>query len=634
MFNPSQFPCSYLNLSRLGARISIAFAVSSMIALPSVAQVTVNQSVEKALTTSPEVQIRSRNYQAASADQDIGRAAYRPTLDVQAGTGWERRTPPTTDPQSYSRPTASVQLRQVLWDGFAAINEVNRLGFNRLAKFYEFASVADQTALEAARAHMDVRRYTELSELAHDNWVIHKETHDQIEERAKAGVGRRVDLELATGRLALATSNWVIENSNLHDVSARYARVVGEAPKNLTSQTPNVASFLPIGGNGGNDFVRNAIAENPDFLASVSNVRAAKYQILARRAAYGPTIEARASGNWDKNLSGVPGTFNTSNAGIYLNYNLFRGLGDVNRVRQAKELEFAAEDTRDKVCRDVRQQTVIAYNDVRKLIEQLQYLDQHVLSLDKARVAYRQQFDIGQRTLLDVLDIENELFQARRAVVNARYDQHIAEYRTLTQASRILPAFGLAPTQKNLPDDGDYKEMLQDALIRCDAMMTEAPAMDMAASLTNRTPLPVAPATPTPGAVATAPATLNAVPAPNTVPNSCEETVKAWAIAWSTTNLNTYLGFYSSKFQPESRADIANWRGSRAQRLARKQIAVEVESLSCKRLANGNYEASFQQRYRSSEYNDDVQKTLVLAPENGMLKIIRESSIPKTSSAN
>lgn len=626
MFNPSQLPCSYLSLSRLGARTSIALAISAMIALPSVAQVSVNQSVEKALTTSPEVKIRSRNYQAASAEQDVGRASYRPTLDVQAGTSSERRTRDNTDPQTYSRPTASVQLRQVLWDGFAAINEVSRLGFNRLAKFYEFASAADQTAFEAARAHMDVRRYAELNELAQDNWAIHKETHEQIEQRAKAGVGRRVDLELATGRLALAQSNWLVEISNLHDVSARYARVVGEAPKNLTSQSPNVASFLPGGGSGVNDFVRNAIAENPDFLASVSNVRAAKYQTLARRAAYGPTIDARASGSWDKNLLGVPGTSNTSNAGIYLSYNLFRGLGDVNRVRQAKELEFAAEDTRDKVCRDVRQQTVIAYNDRRKLSEQLQYLEQHVLSLEKARVAYRQQFDIGQRTLLDVLDIENELFLARRSVVNARYDLQIAEYRTLTQASRILPAFGLAPTQKNLPDDGDYKEMLQDALIRCDAMMTEAPTMDMAAALANRTPLPVA--------VATAPAAPTEAPAPDKLPSSCEEAVKAWAIAWSTRNLNSYLGFYSSKFQPETNADIASWRELRAKRLARKQIAVEVESLSCKRLANGNYEASFQQRFRSNEYNDDVQKTLVLAPENGTLKIIRESAIPKTSRAN
>src|SRR5690606_11057711 len=110
----------------------------------------------------------------------------------------------------------------------------------------------------------------------------------------------------------------------------------------------------------------------------------------------------------------------------------------------AAETLNVAKDMREKTCRDLRQTLSIAYNDVQRLEEQLRYLDQHQLSIEKAREAYRRQFDIGQRTLLDLLDAENEYFQARRAYVNAVYDKAIAETRTLSGMGRLMKALGVA----------------------------------------------------------------------------------------------------------------------------------------------------------------------------------------------
>jgi hypothetical protein len=87
-----------------------------------------------------------------------------------------------------------------------------------------------------------------------------------------------------------------------------------------------------------------------------------------------------------------------------LNYNLYNGNADSARIRSAQESLSVAKEQRDRSCRDIRQVTSIAWNDVRKLREQIRYLEQHALSTEKARDAYRQQFDIGQRSLLDVLN--------------------------------------------------------------------------------------------------------------------------------------------------------------------------------------------------------------------------------------
>ena len=82
---------------------------------------------------------------------------------------------------------------------------------------------------------------------------------------------------------------------------------------------------------------------------------------------------------------------------------------------------------RDRACRDVRQTVAIAHNDIRKLQDQLVALDRNVLAIEKARDAYRQQFDIGQRSLLDLLNAENELYTAKRSYANAEYASLLAK---------------------------------------------------------------------------------------------------------------------------------------------------------------------------------------------------------------
>lgn len=428
-------------------RLRSALAVAVMAAFPLVAGSAVPEALRdaarKAVASNPEVQATWHAFRAAGEDREVARAGYLPRLDVQGSVGRESQWQSGQSSDSFIHKNLTVSLTQMVYDGFFTRSEVARLGFARLARYYEVLESAEGAALEALRAYGDVLRYRELVRLAQENYVQHKQIYDQIAERASAGVGRRVDLEQASGRLALAESNLLTEVSNLHDVSARYQRIVGEVPGR---ELPGLAAGSVLAGlpPSSGEALRVAFNSNPALNAAVENVRAGQAQIDARRAAYQPRVDLRARQALDHRLDGFDGRSREGVVEAVVSYNLYRGGADEARLRQAADNLNQARDLREKACRDLRQTLAIAYNDARRLLEQLRYLDQHQLSIEKAREAYRRQFDIGQRTLLDLLDTENEYFDARRAYVNASYDQFIAQARALSGMGQLMSALGVA----------------------------------------------------------------------------------------------------------------------------------------------------------------------------------------------
>ena len=163
-----------------------------------------------------------------------------------------------------------------------------------------------------------------------------------------------------------------------------------------------------------------------------------------------------------------------------LNWNLYNGGSDQARVRQQVNLTNQAADTRDRVCRDTRQVAAIAFNDTRKLIEQLVYLERNTLAIEKARDAYRQQFDIGQRSLLDLLNAENEVYTARRSYANADYDLALAYARAQAALSQLATQLGIARTDRAAEEAAGWSAD-GDAPARCPADAVEIRAVDRAA---------------------------------------------------------------------------------------------------------------------------------------------------------
>lgn len=580
---------------------------------------TLKAAVQKAIDANPEVTAKFNAYRAADDAIDIARAGYYPRVDLSAAAGQDRDRVDNRSPQNQSlkRAGAALTLTQLLWDGLATKNDVGRLGHERLARYFEVVDASEQIALQAAQAYYDVLRFRRLMQLSEDNFVQHQTAWNQIQSRFKAGVGRGVDLEQAAARVALAQSNLNTDISNLYDVSSRYLRLIGEQPPAAMPLPTGFSTGLP--GNA-QEAAGLAVRRNAAISASIESLRAAEQLVSVRESAYQPRVEARVRGGAGKNFDGVRDQRNDSTAEVVLNWNLFNGGADRARVRQQANFVNQAADLRDKACRDARQTVAIAFNDTRKLVDQLVYLDRNTLAITKARDAYHQQFNIGQRSLLDLLNSENEVYTAQRSYVNADFDLQIAYLRTLAATNQLIPRLGVgSETAPPAPDEADGWTAGNDAPGRCPAEAVPTMTMNTEVLMQRATA-----ATPAP---MVAPAASASAPSQAVTPLTATplQRVGEWAAAWQARDTAAYFAFYAPTFSPDG-GSLDRWRASRRAALARPgDIGVTIANPVATAVDATTVETRFRQSFRSATFRDVSDKTLTWKLIDGKWLIVKES---------
>ncbi len=583
---------------------------------------TIKESAQQAILSNPEVQAKWHSFQSTSSSRDAAFGAYLPSVNLSLDAGKDNHET-RLGKSDLTRNSAALSLNQMLYDGFLTSNQVKQLDHLKRVRFFELQDTSEAVALEVVRAYSDVVRFRKLVSLSEDNYVRHRAVFEQIQAKAKAGVSRRVDLEQISGRLALAESNLVTEISNLHDVSARFQRLVGVMPGKDLENLSLFSNGMP---NSIHSALNTAFTTHPALLASIENISSVHSSLSARRAAYQPRLDFKARTERANNINYLTGRTNNNIAEIVMTWNLFNGGSDKARVQEAANQVNLAKDLRDKSCRDIRQVLAIAYNDTRKLTEQLNFLDQHQLSIEKARDAYRQQFDIGQRSLLDLLDTENELFQAKRSFTNAEIDLFFAFARTHAGMGKLHAALGL--TRRD--DGSDNLKMLD---VKADEASANCPIESPEIYVINKAALDkraldginiVETSKPTATIQVPAPATAVQNVAPTDIAGNARiailNSLKEWREAWISRNPDAYLDFYAKNYTSRE-----SWKAARRARLLNaEKITLELTDVKFNMQDAKHATTSFQQDYRSATYQDNLQKTLYWEESNGKWRIVNE----------
>ncbi len=428
-------------------KIILAVVIGGLLAAPLSAQ-TLTEAVQETLKTNPD--ILSNIQERLAVDQELrqARAGYLPSVNINAGVGREHsETPFTSGSVTLTRREAGISLNQMLFDGFATPNEVDRQMARVNSRAYTVHGNAEDTALHAIEMYLNVLRRQELVATARENLKAHERIYDQIKLRSDSGIGRRSDLEQTVGRLALARSNLLAEETNFKDAEANYRRVVGVMPVKL-SMPGSPESSLPA---SSDEALKMALANHPTLKSAEADVAATEAQHRAAKSTFLPRVDLELGATNNDNLDGISGNNNNATAMLRLRFNLFNGGRDNARSEQTAYLINSAKDVRDRTRREVIENEELSWNAYTVAKDQLEHLKTHVDSSEQARDAYRKQFDIGDRTLLDVLDSENEVFVSHTAYLNGEYTVAYAQYRILASMGELLETLKVPLPQESTP---------------------------------------------------------------------------------------------------------------------------------------------------------------------------------------
>ncbi|GAA3526242.1 TolC family outer membrane protein [Zobellella aerophila] len=401
---------------------------------------TLEEAVSQTLTTHPRVKDAFHLYQSRQYEQDAAFAGYLPKVDADAGIGYEYTDSPGVrdgNPRSdktLTREELGISLRQMLFDGFKTPSNVHRTQAEADAQRYALLATAEDIALNVSEVYLDLLRHSEIVKLSRQNLETHEQIMADIQKRTTSGLGSSADLTQIRGRVARAYSNMTAAENNQRDAESRFISLVNQAPSELRQPKPD-ADYMPA---SLDDALVRAQENNPTVISAVYDAEAARYQHQDAKSGFYPNIAIELDQNWDEDIDGVRGHYEDFTAMIRLRYNLFNGGADLARSRSTSALEMQAKDIHMNALRQANEGTRLAWVAYETLGLQKEFLRQHVESGFDTVGAYKKQFSLGSRTLLDVLNTENELFEARRSYINAEYDQLLAEYRIMNATGQLL----------------------------------------------------------------------------------------------------------------------------------------------------------------------------------------------------
>lgn len=405
-----------------------------------------NTVVREALTNSPDVAEVRNQWLARREEVRQAQGGYYPSVDLNAGIGYEYTDSPTTrgaddDTEELTRKEFGLNVRQMLFDGWGTRSEVDRQKARTDSAAARLLAVGESTAMQAVQAYIDLQRQSELRDISAESLGVHKRIEDQIRLRSDAGVGRRADFEQVTARVALAEANLVAADVNLLDAKTTYQRVVGNVPGSELAAVELATDALPVSLESALD---QAKANNPVLHVAAADIEAARAQHEAARQFDYPRFDLELGSNLNDDLDGTEGYANDVSAMIRMRYNLYRGGADAARKRVTAHNVNEAHDVRDRSMRQLEESVRLAWAAFAATSAQLPLLERQVTAAAATRDAYAKQFNIGQRTLLDLLNSENEVLQAQQSVVNARADRDLAHYRMLEAMGALIDRLGAA----------------------------------------------------------------------------------------------------------------------------------------------------------------------------------------------
>jgi outer membrane protein, adhesin transport system len=400
---------------------------------------TIVDAINQAVRTNPGVGEAAANRRATDAEFHQSQGTLLPQVRLEASAGPERFNQQDIVPAPLGNGvwlparTGSVVVRQTLFDGFASINEIWRQSARVDAAAQRVHERSELIALDAAEAYISVVRFTRLIAISQDNVSAHRRIMENVQARFDGGRAGEGDLQQARERVAASEAALAEFRQSLEDARAAYRKSVGIEPFNV--RAPGRLRGLPPSKDAA---LAVALRHNPTIRAAELDADAAKYGFDATAGSFMPNIslEGRTLRGIDSDT--IFGRRSDSSGKVVLGWDIFTGGQDSWKRVSAAERYNEQRMRLARLQRDAFESLDKAWAARTITSDRAAALLRQVNADRKAIAAYNKEYELGQRSLIDLLNAENQLFNGLVSLESTRDVAIFADYQLLAAMGHLL----------------------------------------------------------------------------------------------------------------------------------------------------------------------------------------------------
>ncbi len=415
--------------------------------------VTLEQAIAAALETSPEINQAIMNKEAIEFEREQAQGLYLPRVDIEASAGIRRIENPTRrtlgieDDALYPL-EAGISAEQTLVDFGRRHGELLRQAARTDGAALRVAERSENTALLVSRQYLDILLQQRIVAAADDNVTFHRNLVGDLGQGVQQGSISIADQQQAQERLQAALVRHTEAQEALINAQISLQTLTGLSVAGAAMPQSLKAAVSPSLG----DAVSEARQNNPKVKEASADVDAAHAMVEKANGDLYPTIGVEARGRVGEDIDGFNGKTNDVQARVVMRWNIFDG--GINRakvqemVRRSSEARFRLHEVGRFAEEDVRR----AWNSMstqRKIEDELE--TQSRVS-DDLLLSYREQFNVGRRSLLDVLDAQNTRYNVQVRLETARFSEQFSEYQVLAATNKLLNSLGLSAPAAGVSD--------------------------------------------------------------------------------------------------------------------------------------------------------------------------------------
>jgi len=395
--------------------------------------------IENVLDTNPIVKERLYYYEVTKSEIGIAKSGYYPSVDLESSIG--RKTTGRVDnnisSETYNVFQNSLKLKQNIFNGFYTNETVKYQKMRTLSASYSYLSKVNDIALKVVNAYIQVQQEKALLENSKLNVKHNDTTYKRVQKAYKAGLSTFSEVSKIHASLSLAKSNLMLQQNKLLVAKHRFRKVVGKeiSPEALEKLPSNL--ILPETQKKAEDY---ALEYSPTILAGKYNIQGAKALYQQSKSAFYPKVDLELSQNYNENYNEFIGVDDRTQGLVVLSYNLYNGGADeIKRVQSLSKIDQEVSLTND-LKREVVLNVQLAWSSYELALNQLPFLKEYQRESQKTLTLHNNEYQLGKRSLLDLITAENDLKRANDEIIYASYGLIQAKYSIMHAMGLIVIA--------------------------------------------------------------------------------------------------------------------------------------------------------------------------------------------------